>query len=75
MPRGADGVVVVGETPYAEGFGDVGGPQWAYDPGDNNVPRPEQTMQLSDADQDGDPHGVSTAPPPAPCWSSRDDRW
>ena len=23
------GVVVVGETPYAEGFGDVGGPQWA----------------------------------------------
>ena len=37
---GAVGVVVVGETPYAEGFGDVGGPQWAYDPGDNGVPRP-----------------------------------
>jgi beta-glucosidase len=34
-----DGVVVVGETPYAEGFGDVGGPQWGYDPGDNGVPR------------------------------------
>ena len=44
------GVVVVGETPYAEGFGDVGGPQWAYDPGDNNVPRPPQTMKLSAGD-------------------------
>ncbi len=52
VPRGADGVVVVGETPYAEGFGDVGGPEWAYDPGDNNVPRPEKTMQLSDADKE-----------------------
>ncbi len=51
VPRGADGVVVVGETPYAEGFGDVGGPQWAYDPGDNGVPRPAKTMQLSDADK------------------------
>ncbi|GEP36923.1 beta-glucosidase [Nocardioides psychrotolerans] len=50
VPPGAAGVVVVGETPYAEGFGDVGGPRWAYDPGDNNVPRPAQTMQLSDAD-------------------------
>ncbi len=50
VPRGADGVVVVGETPYAEGFGDVGGPQWAYDPGDNNVPRPPKTMRLSTAD-------------------------
>ena len=45
------GVVVVGETPYAEGFGDVGGPGWAYDPADNNTPRPPQTMQLSDADK------------------------
>ena len=43
--------MVVGETPYAEGFGDVNGPQWAYDPGDNNVPRPKKTMLLSDADQ------------------------
>jgi len=50
VPRGAVGVVVVGETPYSEGYGDVGGPRWAYDPGDNNQPRPEKTMQLSDAD-------------------------
>lgn len=50
VPRRADGIVVVGETPYAEGFGDVGGPQWAYDPGDNGVPRQEQTMRLSEAD-------------------------
>jgi beta-glucosidase len=51
VPSGAAGIVVVGETPYAEGFGDVGGPLWAYDPGDNNVPRPAKTMQLSDADR------------------------
>ena len=51
VPANAAGVVVVGETPYAEGFGDVDGPQWAYDPGDAGVPRPKQTMQLSDADQ------------------------
>jgi beta-glucosidase len=51
VPSGAAGIVVVGETPYAEGFGDVGGPLWAYDPGDNNVPRPEKTMQLSAADK------------------------
>ncbi len=50
VPRKADGIVVVGETPYAEGFGDVGGPQWAYDPADNGVPRPKQTMRLSEAD-------------------------
>ena len=36
------GVVVVGETPYAEGFGDVGGPEFEG--------RPSQTMELSDAD-------------------------
>jgi beta-glucosidase len=47
----ASGVVVVGETPYAEGYGDVGGPQWASDPGDQNVPRPPQTMQLSTVDK------------------------
>ena len=30
-PEGADvGVVVVGETPYAEGYGDVEGPEWPY---------------------------------------------
>jgi len=45
------GVVVVGETPYAEGFGDVFGPQWAYDPGDNGQPRPVKDMQISDADR------------------------
>jgi beta-glucosidase len=51
IPRGDTGVVVVGETPYAEGFGDVGGPGWAFDPADNNTPRPSQTMQLSAADK------------------------
>jgi beta-glucosidase len=45
------GVVVVGETPYSEGFGDVGGPRWAYDPGDNGVPRPVKDMQISAADR------------------------
>jgi beta-glucosidase len=45
------GVVVVGETPYAEGFGDVGGPRWGYDPGENGVLRPAQTMKLNDADK------------------------
>jgi beta-glucosidase len=44
------GVVVVGETPYSEGFGDVGGPLWAYDPGDNGQPRPPKTMMFSAAD-------------------------
>ena len=47
----ATGVVVVGETPYAEGFGDVGGPQWGFDPGDNGVLRPPQTMQLNATDK------------------------
>jgi beta-glucosidase len=37
VPRGATGIVVVGETPYAEYFGDVGGPGG-------------QTMELSAAD-------------------------
>ena len=50
VPRKSVGVVVVGETPYAEGFGDVGGPRWAYDPGDGGVARPEKTMRLSEAD-------------------------
>jgi beta-glucosidase len=44
------GIVVVGETPYSEGFGDVGGPLWAYDPGDHGVPRPPKTMMFSAAD-------------------------
>ena len=51
VPAGANGIVVVGETPYAEGFGDVGGPQWGYDPGDANTPRPPQTMQLNATDR------------------------
>ena len=50
VPQNAVGIVVVGETPYSEGFGDVGGPQWGFDPGDHNVLRPPKTMQLSDAD-------------------------
>jgi beta-glucosidase len=51
VPSDATGVVVVGETPYAEGYGDVGGPQWAYDPGDEGKPRPPQTMTFSAADK------------------------
>jgi len=51
LHRSDVGIVVVGETPYSEGFGDVGGPQWAYDPGDNGVPRPVKDMQLSAADK------------------------
>ncbi|HEV7751359.1 MAG TPA: glycoside hydrolase family 3 C-terminal domain-containing protein, partial [Baekduia sp.] len=51
IAQGQHGVVVVGETPYSEGFGDVGGPQWAFDPGDNNVPRPVKDMMLSAADK------------------------
>ena len=41
------GVVVVGETPYSEGFGDVGGPRWAFDPGDAGIPRPVKDMLIS----------------------------
>lgn len=51
IPQRAVGIVVVGETPYAEGFGDVFGPRWAYDPGDNGIPRPVKDMQLSAADK------------------------
>ena len=50
IPRRAVGIVVVGETPYSEGFGDVFGPRWAFDPGDNNVERPVKDMQLSAVD-------------------------
>lgn len=49
--RSDTGIVVVGETPYAEGFGDVGGPRWSGDPGDNGVPRPIKDMQLSAEDK------------------------
>ncbi|HXH77843.1 glycoside hydrolase family 3 protein [Nocardioides sp.] len=51
VPRNAVGVVVVGETPYAEGFGDVGGPRWGWDPADGGVQRPAQTMMLNEADK------------------------
>jgi beta-glucosidase len=50
--RSQVGVVVVGETPYSEGFGDVGGPRWAFDPGDNGVPRPVKDMRISQTDRD-----------------------
>ncbi len=46
------GVVVVGETSYAEGYGDVGGPQWPWDPGDNGIPREPKTMELKQGDRD-----------------------
>jgi beta-glucosidase len=45
------GIVVVGETPYSEGFGDVGGPRWGWDPADNGVLRPVKDMQLSATDK------------------------
>ena len=45
------GVVVVGETPYSEGFGDVGGPQWGFDPNDHGVLRPPKDMKFSAADK------------------------
>jgi beta-glucosidase len=45
------GIVVVGETPYSEGFGDVGGPRWGGDPADNGVLRPVKDMQLSATDK------------------------
>lgn len=46
------GVVVVGETPYAEGFGDVDGPGWPWDPSDGGVPRePDKQLTLTAADQ------------------------
>jgi beta-glucosidase len=52
VQRKQAGVVVVGETPYSEGFGDVGGPLWAYDPGDHGVPRPVKDMRISQTDRD-----------------------
>lgn len=44
-------IVAVGETPYAEGFGDVGGPQWAYDPADASVPREAKSLELQPQDR------------------------
>ena len=49
---GADvAVVAVGETPYSEGFGDVGGPAWAYDPADANQPREAKSLELQPQDR------------------------
>ncbi|WP_432573816.1 glycoside hydrolase family 3 protein [Kineococcus sp. SYSU DK005] len=44
-------VVAVGETPYTEGFGDVGGPLWAYDPADAGQPREEKSLELQPEDR------------------------
>jgi beta-glucosidase len=50
--NGADvAVVAVGETPYAEGFGDVGGPEWAYDPADAGQPREAKSLELRTEDR------------------------
>ncbi|HEX8631493.1 MAG TPA: glycoside hydrolase family 3 protein, partial [Catenuloplanes sp.] len=46
---GADvGVVVVGETPYAEGFGDVGGPVWPWGAPEQREPK---SLSLSSGDR------------------------
>jgi beta-glucosidase len=46
---GADvGVVVVGETPYSEGFGDIDGPEWQF--GDPEL-REEKSLSLLPGDQ------------------------
>ncbi|MDQ1292922.1 MAG: beta-glucosidase [Actinomycetota bacterium] len=39
-------VVAVGEMPYAEGYGDVGGPAWPW----SEHPHPSHTMTLTDED-------------------------
>jgi beta-glucosidase len=44
------GVVVVGETPYSEGFGDVGGPRWGFDPEDGGVLREAKSLELQPGD-------------------------
>jgi beta-glucosidase len=46
---GADvGIVVVGETPYAEGFGDIGGPEWPW--GDEEL-KEEKSLSLLPGDR------------------------
>jgi beta-glucosidase len=46
---GADvGVVVVGETPYAEGYGDVGGPVWPWGTPEQREPK---SLSLQPADR------------------------
>ncbi|MFS0700728.1 glycoside hydrolase family 3 C-terminal domain-containing protein [Cellulomonas sp. 179-A 4D5 NHS] len=42
----------MGETPYSEGYGDVGGPGWPWDPSDGGVPRePNKQLTLTPGDQ------------------------
>jgi beta-glucosidase len=46
---GADvGVVVVGETPYAEGYGDIGGPEWPFA---SPAQQEEKSLSLLPGDQ------------------------
>lgn len=46
---GADvGVVMVGETPYAEGYGDIGGPEWPFAA---PVQQEEKSLSLQPGDQ------------------------
>jgi beta-glucosidase len=44
------GIVVVGETPYSEGFGDIGGPRWGFDPEDGGVLREPKSLELQPGD-------------------------
>ena len=47
---GADvGVVVVGETPYAEGYGDIGGPEWPFA---SPVQQEEKSLSLLPGDRE-----------------------
>jgi beta-glucosidase len=45
------GVVVVGETPYSEGYGDVGGPSWGFDPSDAGQKREAKSLTLQPGDK------------------------
>jgi len=74
IPKNPTGIVVVGETPYSEGFGDVGGPRWGFDPGDNGVLRPVKDMQLSAADKAAVDKRSAPRRSGAPWWSSPADR-
>jgi beta-glucosidase len=44
------GIAVVGETPYSEGFGDIGGPRWGFDPEDGGVLREPKSLELQPGD-------------------------
>jgi beta-glucosidase len=68
IPHNAVGVVVVGETPYSEGFGDVGGPQWAYDPGDTACRGPRRPCSSPTPTPLRSPT-CAPGPPPAWWWS------